>query len=350
MTMRLFTSLLLLSLLSLSAPAENIIIESDCDNPVAGAAIFNSAGVISTISDIDGLYTAPSVSDYPIRVTALGYDDLIVETPTDTLRLVPQAILLPNVNFSPDPSRVVMAMRDYVKSVFTMTTETDTIRMLQEGNVEFLIADKSVKGFKSPKYPRILHTRIVSRVVHKDSVKNTKVEGENDLFTLRIQKVFPENLEIPQELLTPSRGIVTRRKEWGNSSRIEKSPEGFVYTVDHLADKKNHEWVPTFTRLLGMTTRIQELQTTFRYAPVDSGVTVIPPYNLESMSNSIRGVMKGKMVKVAFNDEVEFMNFVEIYPYETIFLTVEEAKKRQKEASDVKSIFVPEIARRRQKK
>ena len=349
MTRFLSILILLATLCAPSLSAKNVVIDASVGRPVPGATLFTSKGLISTTSDSKGRYTAPSVDEYPILVRALGFENLRVESPVDTIRLTPKPIELAEVTATPASDRNVIYVRAYIREYQTVIIEGDSLKSLFEGNVDYFLADEKVKGFKDSRSFRLLYNR--ARIEdRKDGKKTvTEKEGVECLFSPVVNMLaeFPKPIEIPADLRGRRAGSEADKAVWGSTRIFTKGPEGYTLTLDPLADKELHDWSPAWLKLLGMTSTFTQLTRTFKFGPSESGVTHIPSYCIEGFSAATCFVSSGKLIKKACHTDepVEFLSYIEVLPYQIDFLTADEAKKLRKQPVVMREVFVPEKLR-----
>lgn len=323
----------------------NRIIVADISDryPVTGATAINRDGMIVGFSDANGAI-AVSSTDFPVTLRSMGYESKEIYESMDTLFLTPATYPLSEVTVSAGErpiSRVTAYAREYCSGI----TSTDTLQMYSEYMLEYFFADGKVKGFKkqheSPHVLAVKRYANISTSQCPDSIFQPKEDDEITFLSFMTNLASLPNSKIiaPAEFANGAKGIEVQGK-YGVEKRLLYKPELFVINTDFLANYKDHSWSPWFFKMLGMTTDINEFDSSYIYRRNEShkyGINdlVSGRYNLKMLA---RGKGFKHILKV--KEGIDINCLIEQYPVSVEHLTLEEYNECKKDFHKRKSEFV----------
>lgn len=302
-------------------------IDAEDSMPLPAATVFGNSGAILGMTDENGNICIKSENDYPITVRCLGYEPYLCEKGDSIAMLRHSLFNLQEIVVTPVDRpicRMVCYMREYASGV----TGTDTLINFGEHIADFFLPTrKKVKGFKAKPTPRILCSRVYSRMANSEGLDSIFMpEYRDDTFS------WEEMVEIPYEKRIETDKIRAGAKsdsipgKHGLKHLLRKSNDTYAIQTDYLADSKSHTFSPFLFKLLGLTIECNELQGNWIYKANDKGE--YSPADIISGTCSLSVLGKGRWIKKAFNTDtpVQMYCFYELYPVKIEFLTVEEAK------------------------
>ena len=325
--MKNFGLLVCFVMVAVGAFARGISVVDDGDGvAVAGASVFGRGGIILGMTDADGHLDGLSDEDFPVTVKCLGYETALASADQTELRLSPVSYELHEVEVTP-ADRPVMRLVCYIREYSGAATATDTVQLYSEHMADFFIPVAKVKKFKAQTRPRVLNSRLYARSRTRDGRDSVYRPG-----TREDAMSWVDMLELPvadvkeSDALRAGAGSDIRQGKYWIKQRSRKTDNMYAFTVDYLADKKDHRMSPALFKLLGFTLDFNELNTSWAYRPNKEGIYTPRDLVYGTVTMSVRG--RGKWVKKAFNSDtpVDINELFEIYPVETEYLTVEEAK------------------------
>lgn len=333
--MKLLLSLSLFAV-SLGASAGNVVVVDSVDSvPLSGATVIAQTGMIAGITDGDGRI-AVNEKDWPLTVRSLGYSSVTIDEKTDTLRLAPAAYALPEVVVSPGErpiTRVICYAREYCSGA----TSTDTMQMYSEYMIECFGADGKVKGYKKgDSRPTTRNVRRYARRVNSeglDSVARPR-SGDDETFLSFMDCV----VDVPMYAIEESEAIIngaladTVQGKYCPKFIYRKTDNLYLKTTDLLSDYKDHKWSPFLFKLFGLTMDINNANFSLAYKANNSGKYGIGDLVYGTYGISILG--RGKWIKKMFRskDSVDMDCYVEVYPVDIEYCTVEEYKEMRNDS------------------
>lgn len=333
--MKLLLSLSLFAV-SLGASAGNVVVVDSVDSaPLSGATVIAQTGMIAGITDGDGRI-AVNEKDWPLTVRSLGYSSVTIDERTDTLRLAPAAYALPEVVVSPGErpiTRVICYAREYCSGA----TSTDTMQMYSEYMIECFGADGKVKGYKKgDSRPTTRNVRRYARRVNSeglDSVARPR-SGDDETFLSFMDCV----VDVPMYAIEESEAIRngaladTVQGKYCPKFIYRKTDNLYLKTTDLLSDYKGHKWSPFLFKLFGLTMDINNANFSLAYKANNSGKYGIGDLVYGTYGISILG--RGKWIKKMFRskDSVDMDCYVEVYPVDIEYCTVEEYKEMRNDS------------------
>ena len=165
------------SLIYMQGDARNAVVADSLSRlPLLAASVFARDGDLIGLSYVSGRLPSVAEKCYPITVSYLGFDDMVLESEvSDTVFLRESKAQLSEIVVESRRHKV-LHMLAYVREYSTMTTYTDTVFLFREKMVDYMLTpDGSVK-FGGWSTPRVLTGRSYYRFTDDcglDSVSDT---------------------------------------------------------------------------------------------------------------------------------------------------------------------------------
>ena len=311
-----------------SVDAQERVIDATDRSPISAASIFDATGNMVGFTWSDGLFSEIPVSAYPITLRCMGYEQLVIERPENkTWEMIPIAYELEEVVIVP-VKRNVLKQMFYVREYFSMSSETDTITFFNEH-----MADRFVPTSKDAKFGEDSKLRILE----SHQYAHYQLFGE-DSITTNPETMIPSMATIfepiNKEVLVPESFKEQKLYEESGKSGMElivkQNDRTFTFSVDALADTKDHKISPWPLKLVGFTMDINPLYVTQAYRVNDKGVYL--PKDLLESSFVIQADGRGKYLRKALKSDkpIVIRCMVEMYVVDRDYLSKEEAKKEYK--------------------
>lgn len=302
------------------------VVDADDGEAVSGASVFGRGGIILGMTDADGRIDGLSDEDFPVTVKCLGYETALGSADLTELRLTPVSYELHEVEVTP-ADRPIMRLVCYIREYSGSANATDTVQLYSEHMADFFIPVAEVKKFKAQTRPRILNSRLYARSCKRDGRDSVYRPGYRDDTVSWI-----DMLELPvadvkeSDAIRAGAGSDIRQGKYWIKQRSRKTDNIYTFTIDYLADNKDHRMSPALFKLLGFTLDFNELNTSWAYRPNKEGIYTPRDLVYGTMTMAVCG--RGKWIKKAFNSDtpVDINGLFEIYPVESEYLTVDEAK------------------------
>ena len=325
-----------------SADAQKRVIDAVDRSPVAAASIFDATGNMIGFTWSDGEFSEIPESAYPITVRCMGYEMLVIERPEDkTWEMTPMAYELEEVVIVP-VKRNVMKQTFYVREYFSMSSETDTVTFFSEHMADRFVPTSKDAKFSGDSKFRILESRQYAhyQLFGEDSI-TTDPEALFPSMTTIFEPIDKE-VALPEsfkEQKTANK-LYEELGKSGTSFIVRQNDRTFSYSVDALADFKEHKISPWALKLLGFTMEINQLYMTQAYRVNDKGVYL--PKDMQEASYVIQADGRGKYLRKALKSDkpIIIRCFVEWYIVDRDYLSKEEAKDEYKhKPTDVKFVI-----------
>ena len=318
------------------AEAQRRVVDVMDDTPVSSATIFDAQGNVVGFTSSEGDFSDIPDSDYPITIRCIGYENIVVGQPKDTvLQMVPMIYELDEAVVS--ASRDVMKQTFYVREYFTISSETDTITHFLEHMCDrYVPASKLVKFKKNDL--RFRNTRCYKyyQIGDQDSVAVSNKPGS---------KVFLGLIETEEvdasESFKGQMGVNRVYEEKGKSGILHSRKQNeriFTEYKDGLADKKGHiAHLPFLLNMMGLSMDAHQAYITHVYKANDA--SVYQPKDLIQAGVVVEVLGKGKLLRQMVNSDVPVkINFsIEYYVVSREYISKEQAKAEYKD----KSLKVP---------
>ena len=311
------------------AEAQRRVVDVMDDTPVSSATIFDAQGNVVGFTSSEGEFSDIPESDYPITIRCIGYENIVVGQPKDTvLQMVPMIYELDEAVVS--ASREVMKQTFYVREYFTISSETDTITHFLEHMCDrYVPASKQVKFKKNDL--RFRNTRCYKyyQIGDQDSVAVSNKPGS---------KVFLGLIETEEvdasESCKGQMGVNRVYEEKGKSGILHSRKQNeriFTEYKDGLADKKGHiAHLPFMLNMMGLSMDVHQAYITHVYKANDA--SVYQPKDLIQASVVVEVLGKGKLLRQMVNSDVPVkINFsIEYYVVSREYISKEQAKEEYK--------------------
>ena len=318
------------------AEAQRRVVDVMDDTPVSSATIFDAQGNVVGFTSSEGDFSDIPDSDYPITIRCIGYENIVVGQPKDTvLQMVPMIYELDEAVIS--ASRDVMKQTFYVREYFTISSATDTITHFLEHMCDrYVPASKQVKFKKNDL--RFRNTRCYKyyQIGDQDSVAVSNKPGS---------KVFLGLIETEEvdasESFKGQMGVNRVYEEKGKSGILHSRKQNeriFTEYKDGLADKKGHiAHLPFLLNMMGLSMDAHQAYITHVYKANDA--SVYQPKDLIQAGVVVEVLGKGKLLRQMVNSDVPVkINFsIEYYVVSREYISKEQAKAEYKD----KSLKVP---------
>ena len=318
------------------AEAQRRVVDVMDDTPVSSATIFDAQGNVVGFTSSEGDFSDIPDSDYPITIRCIGYENIVVGQPKDTvLQMVPMIYELEEAVVS--ASRDVMKQTFYVREYFTISSATDTITHFLEHMCDrYVPASKQVKFKKNDL--RFRNTRCYKyyQIGDQDSVAVSNKPGS---------KVFLGLIETEEvdasESFKGQMGVNRVYEEKGKSGILHSRKQNeriFTEYKDGLADKKGHiANLPFLLNMMGLSMDAHQAYITHVYKANDA--SVYQPKDLIQAGVVVEVLGKGKLLRQMVNSDVPVkINFsIEYYVVSREYISKEQAKAEYKD----KSLKVP---------
>ncbi len=326
-----------------SVHAQKRVIDAVNHSPVSAASIFDAAGNMVGFTWSDGLFSEVPESAYPITIRCMGYEMLVIERPEDkTWEMTPMAYELEEVVIVP-VKRNVLKQMFYVREYFSMSSETDTVTFFNEH-----MADRFVPTSKDAKFGEDSKLRLLEshQYAHFQLFGEDSITTDPETMIPSMATIFePINIDVVlPESFKEQEGATKFYEESGKSGKeliLKQNDRTFTYSVDALADKKEHKISPWALKLLGFTMDINQVYVTQVYRVNDTGVYL--PKDLLESSFVIQADGRGKFLRKALKSDkpIVIRCMVEMYVVDREYLSTEEAKEEYKNKPTNVKIVIP---------
>ena len=122
------------------------LVDASDSSPIPAASVFDALGNMVGLTTADGVLPEISVSVYPITISCIGYEQLVVKSADEKkLAMTPTVYNLAELVVVP-VKRNILKQTFYVREYFSMCNSTDTITFFSEHMANrFLPATKDAK-------------------------------------------------------------------------------------------------------------------------------------------------------------------------------------------------------------
>ncbi|MBR4297027.1 MAG: hypothetical protein IKT82_02410 [Bacteroidaceae bacterium] len=325
-------------LLSNVAEAQRRVIDALDDSPVSSASVFDALGNVVGITSENGDFSKIPESAYPITIRCIGYENLIVAQPKDTiLQMVPAVYELEDVVVS--VKRDVMKQTFYAREYFTLCNQNDTVTYFLE-----YMADRYVPASKKVKFNknslRVRNTRCYTlwKVGEVDSVSVGSKTGFPGLLSLMEPNVEP--VEAP-ESFKKGGALYEKQGKSGVALAQRQNAHAFTIVEDPLAGKKDHSAHFWGLKLVGFDIDVKQIHRTHVYKVNDTGVYL--PKDLLQASIVMEADGKGKLFRMLLDSKepVKIHSSVEIYVTDREYLSKEQATEEYKNKKATTPFVIP---------
>lgn len=326
--MRFLLAIVLSFAISYSAAAATVKAVDAVDNgPVAGAAVFTASGAIVGMTDDKGEIEISDSRAWPILIRCLGYEPATCDSYRSTVSLQPETYQLHEMVVTP-VDRPVTRILCYFREYISVATVSDTITYFNEHMGDFFTTETKVKGFKAPRSPRFVLSRLYARKSDNKGLDSIfRPDYRDDTFAWEGMLQMPRGRVEINERIAAGANADTVAGKYGIKSLTRKNGDLLATRIDHLADSKNHVMSPFLFKMLGLTIDFTELQGAWIVNVGDRRTYAAS--DVISGTFSLKAIAKGKWFKKAFETDspVEVYTYYEIYPVDIEHLTAAEAKE-----------------------
>ena len=329
-------------LLSVSAYAQQRVIDATDSIPVSVASIFDFDGNVVGYTMDDGTFSEIPETAYPITIRCLGYEPLVIAEPKDTVWQMKQSFYdMPELVVVPG-DRNVMKQILYIRNYFSMCNEMDTVTHFVEE-----MAYRYVPAIEDAKIDignQIHNAGSRSFSQHKVGDIDSVAHEENSksfFLTSTLTRLSAKEILIHESLKNDSTGYYEKKGKSGLALVQRLSNGVFTFKEDLLAEKKNHTLSPWPLKLLGFTLEINQFYTTNAFSINEDGKYY--PKDLLEASFMMEAEGRGKYIRMALDSKtpVEVRAMTEIYVVGRDFLTLEEAKEESAKEAPKMDFMIP---------
>ncbi|MDE6654843.1 MAG: hypothetical protein K2K37_10710, partial [Muribaculaceae bacterium] len=295
---------------------------------VIGATVFGNSGVIKGLTGNDGKIIVEA-TELPVVIQCIGYEQTIVSSTDDTIKLSPRAYELKEVETPAD--RPIKRVLCFASEYSSGLVGKDTMQYYCEYMAQAYISTGKVKGYRNyDAKPQIMTSKRYARIAKIDIDSVFRPQRDDDITELSwfdfLAFLPNEKTEAPDAIKKGCETDTVKGK-YGPKFIYRKKNGLFTMTCDYLSEHKDRIWSPLFFKLLGLTTDITMGSWTFSFA--DNGANTFGLPEFLSGTYNIHLTAKGKWIKKAFGtkDPIEMDSYLEIYPVEITNMTVDEYKE-----------------------
>lgn len=317
-------------LLSNIANAQRRVVDGIDDTPLSSATIFDAQGNVAGFTTSEGDFSKIADSAYPITIRCIGYENIILEHPKDTvLQMIPAIYELEEAVVS--AKRDVMKQTFYVREYFTLSANGDTVTYFME-----YMADRYVPASKKVKFSknslRMRNSRCYShfKIGDMDSVAVSATTTIPSVASLA--ELDTEELDV-SSFFQGQKGVnrvYEKKGKSGNVLSLKQNARTFTEVEDMLANKKNHSSSIGALALVGLSIEMNKVYSTHVYHANDASVYL--PKDLIQASFMMGGNGKGKLWRMMLNSDtpVKILSVAELYVVDREYLSKEQANEEYK--------------------
>lgn len=335
-------TVLLSGVLCARAVVVTVVADSATHTLLPNAPVYDRHGKIIGASDSRGRLPILTQSSYPLTIAYLGKRDVILTEPFDgTVFMADDLSELPEVRVDGRSPKVLHILA-YVREYTTLTTYTDTIFLLREKMVDYILPDGPKIKFEGWSSPRTLTSRSFYHFTNSlglDSVSDT-----NHLhFSWSDWMALPPARDIPQAISCKPTASHQLPGRFNPSELWSRDSDTITVNVSVLDADSARLWVPTFNAFFRSQLDFESFRTSYRYTAADE--TRLLPVNLDRYTFHISSVGRGRdMFMFNHVDQPVFVETdTEFYIIDREYITVKEARKWDKRQFDLNQagLYVP---------
>lgn len=299
--------------------------------PIPGASVFDASGKMIGMSDANG--TLPDIphTNYPITIRSLGYNDLTLDAPDDSVMLTERIYQLPEITVGA-ADRNVVRLICYVREYTTVTGDNESTTMFAEHIVDYFLPRKGAKKVKTQRHPRKLGWRAFCHTTDKNGLDSVSYpSSDTNMFTwLDLIELDDKPVIAPDRMKNGAVSDSIGGKS-GLKTLYRQTDNSFTATYDALADKKGHTWSPMAFKLFGFTMDVNGMMLSQTFMRNKYGEYL--PEDLTNASYTFNATGRGKWIRKAFNSDkpVDLKAYFEIYVVDREYLPADEAKELMKD-------------------
>lgn len=311
------------------AQAQRRVVDVVDDKPVSSAIVFDAEGNVVGFTTSDGDFSKIADADYPITIRCIGYENIVVAEPKDTvLQMIPTIYELEEAVVS--ASREVMKQTFYVREYFTVSSATDTVTHFIEYMCDrYVPASKKVKFKKNDLCSRNTRSYKFYHIDGKDSLAVSDKSNSITLLSL---------LNIDEVDATKSfdgqMGVNKVYEKKGKSGILlshKQNLNTFTEFKDGLASEKDHiGHLPWVFKMMGFAMDVKQCYKTQIFNANDA--LVYQPKDLIQAGIVFEAIGKGKYLRQLVNSEepVDMHFAIEYYVVSREYISKEQAKEEYK--------------------
>lgn len=337
--------LLFCSILTIaSLHAQLRIVDASDRTPIGAASVFDASGNMIGFTWNDGTLSEIPESAFPITISCLGYDLLVIDTPAEkewgmkaTAYELEEVVIIP-------VERNIMKQTFYVREYFSMNSKTDTITTFSEHMAVRYVPTKKGTKFKGNSSFQILNSNNFNRlkIGNVDSIMSGA-----DIKTISFLDIIEINdkpLSAPASFKTSDNSPKIHEKpgKYAPVEIMKQKGRTFTYTEDALADKKDHKWAPLPFKVIGFGVELNQFFFTHAYRVNKEGVYL--PQDLTEASFVMEAEGRGKYFRKMLKSEepITIRTMVEVFVVDRDYLSTEEAKEESKNLPKNVQFVIPE--------
>ncbi|MEE0871612.1 MAG: hypothetical protein U0L52_09635 [Bacteroidaceae bacterium] len=329
-------------LLSVSAYAQQRVIDATDSIPVSVASIFDFDGNVVGYTMDDGTFSEIPETAYPITIRCLGYEPLVIAEPKDTVWQMKQSSYdMPELVVVPGDRNVIKQIL-YIRNYFSMCNEMDTVtHFVEEMAYRYVPATEDAKiDIGNQIHSAGSRSYSMHKVGDIDSVAHEE-NSKSFFMTSTLTKLSSKEILVHESLKNDSTGYYEKKGKSGLALVQRLSNGVFTFKEDLLAEKKNHTLSPWPLKLLGFTLEINQFYTTNAFSINEDGKYY--PKDLLEAGFMMEAEGRGKYIRMALDSKtpVTVRTMTEIYVVDRDFLTLEEAKEESAKEAPKMDFIIP---------
>lgn len=328
------TVLLTMAMAEETVAVNPVVVDSDTGEPLAGASVFDSRGVMLGVSSADGKVPFSSRDAYPLTIRYMGFKELTVDNPLDSIvRMKENFYRLPEVVVNA-ADRQVLHLLAYVREYSTLTTYTDTVTLYRDKWVDFMIPRKKKGKFTGWKLPRILS---VNSYYHfsDDNGLDSVSDRFNQHFSWTDWIGVIDRVPVPRAIQDNPFGVDTVFGKYSPTETWQRNGDNITLDVNVLADTISRRWMPGMSWFFKSHIDFESVKIRYKFT---DGVVAdhLSASGLDAISVNIESNGRGRdMFRFNRRDEPFYVStYAEIYLADKEYLSVKDAKKWENYTSD----------------
>lgn len=314
--------------------------------PLPKASIFDSKGKIIGISSDKGLLPYISPECFPISVCFLGYESAVVTSPLqNNVTLFPVSTELPEIIVD-SKKKQVLYLKGCVREYSSMITNSDTVFLYREKNVDFMVPVVKNKHFTGWTLPRLLSSKSYYHFTDNSGLDSVS-DYYNNHFSWSDWIGILTSATLPEKLKNKVFANDTVRAKYGISSIWQKKDDDVSLNIDILSTEENRKWVPGISHFLNKD--IDFTLFDLRYDFCDVNEQEVRPDNIARISYNIQANGNNRNINRLGNriQPVYMDTYAEIYITSREYISFSEASKIEKRLkehiTEEKSEMMPEL-------
>ena len=305
------------------------VVDADSGLPITSFSVFDKNGKLISSGKEEGLMPDIYRGAYPLTLRSLGYADVKVSSPADTLISMSRTVInLPELNVS-TKYRPILHLTGYIREISTMASSVDTLMLYREKWVDFMIPSGKEKRYKGWSFPRILKSKSFYKMT--DAFGHDSVSDRSDHhFSWSDWISLPRRVNFPSRIAGSRLGTDTLMGRYSPSEIWRKDTLGVIVSVDVLADTIKREWTPRLTGPIWKDFEFDRM--VFEYGFSDTDTFAVKPQNIDHMSCYVESMGRGhNMFRFHRRDDnIYVTTYIDLTITDREYITVKEAKRKEK--------------------